>query len=105
MNGDLPTESPTSRGNSEPNPSVYEAHPSFICGSGGCLITMNNIARPEHEIAGNLLEEMCSWVSALQEQEAPQRVLFAMRAALAAAEWWVDELDKPRPRGERADGA
>ena len=27
----------------------------------------------------------------------------AHKPALTA--WWVDELDKPRPRGERADGA
>jgi hypothetical protein len=81
----------------QPNPSVYEPFTTFICGSGGCNTTTSYQVRPDREIAGNFLEEIGSWMTALQREQAPPRVMLPVRAAYDAALWWVNELDKPRP--------
>lgn len=81
-----------------PNPSVYKPFNTFICGSGGCNVTTNHLAKPEREIAGNFLEEIGSRMTALEREQAPARVTFSVRAAYDAALWWVNELDKPRPQ-------
>src|SRR3954466_13034369 len=83
----------------QPNPSVYEPSNTFICGSGGCNVTPNHLVKPERQIAGNLLEETDSWMSALEREQVPPRVLLGIRAARAAALWWVTDLDKARPSG------
>jgi hypothetical protein len=80
-----------------PNVSVYEPVPTFICGPGGCFVTVDHQVRPEREIAGNFLEEMTDWLTSLEREKAPACVLFALRAVHDAACWWTDELDKPRP--------
>lgn len=80
-----------------PNPSVYDPFNTFICGSSGCNVTTEHLAKPERVIAGNYLEEIGSWMSALDREEAPARVMLAVRAAYDAALWWVTELDKQRP--------
>jgi hypothetical protein len=81
----------------EPNTSVYQALPTFMCGSGGCNVTVNYQIKPEREIAGNFLEEIGSWMTALEREGAPGRVMLGVRAAYDAALWWVTDLDKPRP--------
>jgi hypothetical protein len=55
----------------QPNPSVYEPFTTFICGSGGCNTTTSYQVRPDREIAGNFLEEIGSWTTALQREQAP----------------------------------
>lgn len=81
----------------DPNPSVYQPFHSFTCGDYGCIVTTRHEVRPEREIAGGFLEELSDWLGALEREKAPERVLFALRAAHEAACWWTNELDKPRP--------
>ncbi len=87
----------------QPNPSVFEPHQTHICGANICLTTVDYTARPEREIAANLLEELGDWLTALQQVQAPPRVLFALRATHDAACWWTADLDKPRPVEEKTD--
>lgn len=82
----------------QPNPSVYEPFNTFACGPGGCNTTTNYLTRPDREIAGNFLEEIGSWMTALEREQAPARIMLPVRAAYDAALWWVTELDKPRPK-------
>lgn len=81
-----------------PNPSVYQPVTTYICGTGFGPATVDHVARPERDIAGNFLDDIGDWYGALQREQAPQRVLFALRAAYDAACWWTAELDKPRPQ-------
>lgn len=76
-----------------PNPSVYREFPTFICVTSGCMVNMQYAARPIREIAGNYLEEISTWLAALDREGAPRRVLFALRAAYESACSWTDELD------------